>query len=72
MITLGNDTEDNIKENNKIEKSKKEFSKTLPYMNYEQRQYSDEFWEQLIDNNKKWGNYLWKNMKNIKKKIMDI
>ena len=53
MITLGNDTEDNIKENNKIEKSKKEFSKTLPYMNYEQRQYSDEFWEQLIDNNKK-------------------
>jgi hypothetical protein len=44
----------------------------LPYMNYEQRQYSDEFWEQLIDNNKKWGNYLWKNMKNIKKKIMDI
>jgi predicted phage replisome organizer len=52
-VTLGNDTEDNIKENNKIEKSKKEFSKTLPYMNYEQRQYSDEFWEQLIDNNKK-------------------
>lgn len=52
-VTLGNDTEDNIKENNKIEKSKREFSKTLPYMNYEQRKYSDEFWEQLIDNNKK-------------------
>ena len=53
MITLGNDTEDNKINKKKIEESKREFSKTKAYMNYEQREYPDDIWEKLIDNNRK-------------------
>ena len=52
-VTLGNDTEDNKINKKKIEESKKEFSKTKAYMNYEQREYPDDIWEKLIDNNRK-------------------
>ena len=52
-VKLGNDTEDNIINKKKIEESKREFSKTKAYMNYEQREYPDDIWEKLIDNNRK-------------------
>ena len=71
-VTLGNDTEDNKINKKKIGESKREFSKTKAYMNYEQREYPDDIWKKLIDNNRKWGNYLWINMKKIKMKTMDI
>ena len=41
-------------------------------MNYDQREYPDDMWDKLIDNNRKWGNDLWINMKKIKMKTMDI
>ena len=68
-VTLGNDTEDNKIDKKRIEESKREFSKKKAYMNYEQREYPDDIWEKLIDNNRKWGNYLWNNI-NIIKEIM--
>ena len=37
------------------------------YRNYEERKYSNDFLEQLIGNNRKWGNYVWNNIKIIKK-----
>ena len=52
-VTLGNDTEDNKINKNKIEESKREFSKTKAYMNYDQREYPDDIWDKLIDNNRK-------------------
>lgn len=52
-VTLGNDTEDNKIDKRKIEESKREVSKTKAYMNYEQREYPDDIWEKLIDNNRK-------------------
>lgn len=44
IVTLGNDTEENIKENNRIDNKKKSFC------NYEQREYSPEFLESLYAN----------------------
>ena len=52
-VTLGNDTEDNKINKKKIGESKREFSKTKAYMNYEQREYPDDIWKKLIDNNRK-------------------
>ena len=52
-VTLGNDVEDNKIDKRKIEESKREFSKTKAYMNYEQREYPDDMWDKLIDNNRK-------------------
>ena len=52
-VTLGNDTEDNKINKKKIEESKREFSKTKAYMNYEQREYPDDIWDKLIDNTRK-------------------
>ena len=52
-VTLSNDTEDNKINKKKIEESKREFSKTKAYMNYEQREYPDDIWDKLIDNTRK-------------------
>lgn len=52
-VTLGNDIEENIKEKNKIENNKKDFSKRKSYFNYEQREYPPEFFEEFYDNLRK-------------------
>ena len=48
-VTLGNGTEDNKIDKKKIEESKREFSKTKAYMNYDQREYPDDMWDKLIE-----------------------
>lgn len=52
-VTLGNEIEENIKEKNKIENNKKDFSKRKSYLNYEQREYPPEFFEEFYDNLRK-------------------
>lgn len=52
-VTLGNDTEDNKIDKKRIEESKREFSKTKVYMDYDQREYPDDIWNKLIDNMRK-------------------
>ena len=46
-------TEENIKENNKLEESKKDFSKKKGYLNYDQRDYSNFDWDSLYANLRK-------------------
>ena len=52
-VTLGNATEENKKENNKLENNIKDSSKKKGYLNYEQREYSPEFFENFYDNLRK-------------------
>ena len=52
-VTLGNETEDNKTENNKLENNKKDNSRKKSYCNYEQREYTPEFFEGLYDNLRK-------------------
>lgn len=56
-VTLGIGTEDNKKENNRLEENKKDFSKKKSYLNYEQRDYSNFDWDRLYENLRKWGKY---------------
>lgn len=52
-VTLGNDIEENIKEKNKIENNKKDFSKRRSYLDYEKREYPPEFFQEFYDNLRK-------------------
>ena len=56
-VTLRNATEENKKEKNKLENNIKDSSKKKGYLNYEQREYSPEFFESFYDNLRKWGKY---------------
>ena len=47
----------NQKEDNKLENNKKDFSKKKGYLDYDQRKYPPEFYDNLYDNLRKLGNY---------------